>query len=278
MEYKSAELFALQCPKCGASVQYKRESDTYSCGYCGISFKLLMNQPGGKDHSRAIEAARRSYEQFRFKDARKNYLEAYERAPDDWEAEIGIAACDVMLSTWRQYGGPSFEAARESLVARFPEMPEEERKEAKLKLAYHLTDASAYCFMKLWTQVFDAWEKYDDFSMRMFDEDVDLTSSGDIEMPDIKYWEVELDYERWMQEAVDLVFDAIPEGERLGPKELEIVDYYISYTTIWRKDKESVKNSWKQAQIGACKDKLKNRNPESDGLLRKSRFHHYVNW
>ena len=276
MDDRSALLFPLQCPKCGAAVAYNRETDTYSCDYCGIAFKLLT--PGdSKSYQRAIGQARKSYDRFRFRDARKYYQEASDCDPDSWEAELGIAACDVMLSTWRNYGGKSFEATKKNLVKRMASLPEPERKEAKLRLAYHLADISAFCFLKLWNQVFDAWDKYDDYSMHMFDVDDDGPGAyPDAEEPDVSYSDVELDYETWMQEAVGLVLEAVPEGEPLGEKELEIVDYFLSYTTVWRKDKESNQRWWVQTQVAKCREELKKRNPDSDGFVKESRFYQYA--
>ena len=220
------ELVALQCPKCGGAVKYKEADKTYVCDYCGLSF-MLKTDSAASDYDKYMKLADSAYDKDRIESAKKYYTLALEARPDDWCADLMIAACDLQQSTWEEYYGDEFKNTVKDVLAKIEKMPREEQLKAKERVAEAINECAIYCNNKLYWDVHAAEFRYEGLD-HVFDDDYEHIWD-ERERPDVSGRDVISDTEKWLLQAIDIVFDIVPKGERLSERQVNIVECQFNY-------------------------------------------------
>ena len=220
------ELVALQCPKCGGTVKHNEKDNTYICDYCGLSF-MLKSDSVSADYEKNIKLADNAYDKDRISSAKRYYTLALEAKPDDWKADLMISACDLQMSTWEEYYGSQFKATLKDVMEKIEILPEEEKRLARERVAETINECAVYCNNKLYWDVYSAEFRYEGLD-HVFDDDYEHIWD-ERERPDVSSREVIRDTEDWILDAIDMVFDIVPKGERLTKKQIEIVETQFNY-------------------------------------------------
>ena len=263
-----ANLFPLQCPKCGGPVEYVSQKDDYVCPYCGTSFKYTAAD--ARNLNNRLKLAREAMNKDRYKEALRYYREALDFDPDSWEASLGVASCTTILSTPFEYSGQSFNYEIADLKKQIISMYPDAAREAKLTLADHMMLTGLYCNNTYLGKLLKAWERYDDYEMSDYDDDWDDDDyddkprhrSGYADKPDVTVDALIRDVEEWLKGAADLVLEAVPADERLDSHQINIVEIYINYVKGYDKYVKTRNYDAHKWAVERCERMLKQHNPE----------------
>lgn len=80
---------ALECPKCGASLEVAPDLDTFACGYCGASVRV--RREGGTVSLQRIEARLSEVERNTGRTASELAIVRYEKDLERIESELAVA-------------------------------------------------------------------------------------------------------------------------------------------------------------------------------------------
>ena len=220
------ELVALQCPKCGGPVKHRESDDTYVCEYCGLSF-MLKSDSQKSDYEKNMKLADNAYEKDRIASAKKYYTLALEAKPNDWCADLMIAACDLQRSTWDEYYGDEFKSTLDDVLRKIEKLHSKEQLIAKERVAETLNECAVYCNNKLYWDVYAAEFRYEGLD-HVFDDDYEHIWD-ERKRPDVSSRDVISDTEEWILKAIDMVFEIVPKGQRLSERQVNIVETQFNY-------------------------------------------------
>ena len=66
---------------------------------------MLKTDSDAADYDKYMKLADSAYDKDRIESAKKYYTLTLEARPDDWCADLMVAACDLQQSTWEEYYG-----------------------------------------------------------------------------------------------------------------------------------------------------------------------------
>lgn len=248
---KASDFVALRCPSCGAPLTYNAEEGTYSCTYCGVSF--IMKAPPKKSPNDALNMAKREYEKGRYSDARKYYALALKEDPDCWEADLGVATCDMLKSKWNNYHGDQFKSDVKRIEKQIEQLPTDEICAAKYILGRMVADVALYCNNNLEDPVNDA--------------ELRNAENSRNRMPDVRYFELDSDIKSWLVKAAELMFESEPGDDPMPQEKVDIIELLFNY--VYAKDKYIIRTGYGihpiDDDIKSTRDsylkRLKERNP-----------------
>ncbi|MBQ3411888.1 MAG: hypothetical protein IJG67_02530 [Oscillospiraceae bacterium] len=165
--------------------------------------------------------ARKEYEKERYDDARRYYAKALEEDPDSWEADLGVATCDMLKSKWNDYRADQFKSNIKEIRKQIDKLPESEIYEAKYTLGGMIADVALYVNNELEDSVYDRWMR-------------NIENGRRYPEPDVSSHELMEDVKDWILEETQLMFESEPGDGPIPEDKVKLIEMLFNY--VYAKD------------------------------------------